>query len=129
MASVNYKKKLGWGYVLNQQVQYDYLPKRAQKAKSLGWNPQPHQYFDITVSSITVNKDYAWDGLTGWIDSEVTMRASLIHDALYQAIREGLLDRKRDRKLADLIFWDILRADGVNWFWACVLYYGVRLLG
>lgn len=43
---------------------------------------------------------YAWDGATGAIDF---MRPSLVHDALYQLMREGHLDPYRDRETADII--------------------------
>ena len=36
-----------------------------------------------------VEKDYAWDGPSGpTIDTSNSMRASLVHDVLYQAMRE-----------------------------------------
>ncbi|MDE0105591.1 MAG: DUF1353 domain-containing protein [Bryobacterales bacterium] len=128
MARINYRKKWDWEYELNEKVIYQYKPSRARKAKKFKWNAQ-HAYFEITSSEITVNEGYSWDGLTGWTDAEVTMRASLIHDVLYQAIEEGLLDRSRDRKLADLIFRDILMEDGTRRRWAKMLYKFVRWLG
>ena len=59
---------------------------------------------DITTPYITLNaqgmltlKDgYAWDGPSGpTIDTLTFMRGSLIHDALYQLMREGKLDHDR----------------------------------
>ena len=40
-----------------------------------------------------IRKGYAWDGPSGpAIDTKSMMRASLVHDALYQLISEGMLD-------------------------------------
>ena len=40
---------------------------------------------------LIVNAGYAWDGATCFPDMKSIMRGSLIHDALYQLMREGLL--------------------------------------
>ena len=45
-----------------------------------------------TEGVLTVKKGYAWDGASGpTIDTKNSMRGSLVHDALYQLMREGLL--------------------------------------
>ena len=45
-----------------------------------------------TEGILTVKKGYAWDGASGpTIDTKNSMRGSLVHDALYQLMREGLL--------------------------------------
>ena len=42
---------------------------------------------------LTIRSGYAWDGPSGpTIDTPTFMRGSLIHDALYQLIRQGLLE-------------------------------------
>jgi hypothetical protein len=42
---------------------------------------------------LSIRKFYAWDGHSGpTIDTRDFMRGSLIHDALYQLMREGVLD-------------------------------------
>jgi hypothetical protein len=41
---------------------------------------------------LTINSGYAWDGPSGpTFDTPSTMRASLVHDAIYQLIREHRL--------------------------------------
>ena len=41
---------------------------------------------------LTLNEGYAWDGPSGpTINTKSSMRGSLVHDALYQLIRLGLL--------------------------------------
>lgn len=56
---------------------------------------------------------YAWDGASGpTIDTKNSMRASLIHDALYQLMREGKLGQEwRDE--ADKLLHDICVKDGM----------------
>lgn len=78
---------------------------------------------------------YAWDGPSGiTIDTKSFMRGSLIHDALYQLLREtglGLGHNRHDirRHQADLVLRDICLEDGM-WVWrAKWVYRGVRLGG
>lgn len=75
---------------------------------------------------LTIRKGYAWDGPSGpAIDTRTFMRGSLVHDALYQLIREGHLDIDR-RKAADIILRRICREDGM-WSWrAWWVYHGLR---
>ena len=79
--------------------------------------------------TLIVKKGYRWDGCSGptW-DTDNTMHGGLIHDVLYQAMREGLL-HGTNRKTVDLLFYKLLRDDGMNWFRANYYYYGVRIMG
>lgn len=66
-------------------------------------------------------RGYGWDGPSGpTIDTEDSLRAALVHDALYQLLREEILPRSY-RKKADRIFRRILKADGMplwrRWYW------------
>ncbi len=57
--------------------------------------------------------NYAWDGPSGpTIDTKTFMRGALVHDALYQLMREKHIDHKKYRKQADIILRDICKADG-----------------
>ena len=60
---------------------------------------------------ITILKGYAWDGASVIVDRKTNMRASLVHDALYQLMREGEIDFRLWRD-ADLEFDKLLKADG-----------------
>ena len=74
-------------------------------------------------------KGYAWDGPSGpTFDTPAFMRGSLIHDALYQLIREKHL-RPEFRVVADKILYDILREDGMSLIRAKIAYRGVRWFG
>ena len=72
---------------------------------------------------------YAWDGASGPArDTETFMRASLVHDCLYQMMREGHLD-KSYRKHADKIMQAIAVEDGMNKVRAWYTYHAVRIFG
>ena len=68
-----------------------------------------------------IRAGYAWDGPSGpTIDTKNSMRGSLVHDALYQLMRQGHLG-DNCREIADDFLYDVLVADGMNklraWFW------------
>ena len=57
------------------------------------------------------------------------MRGSLVHDALYQLMRRGLLNYKEDREPADRILYQICREDGMSRIRAKMVYLGVHWFG
>ena len=62
---------------------------------------------------LIIKAGYAWDGPSGpTIDTKSAMRGSLIHDALYQLMREELLD-KEWRGPADWIYEKACVEDGM----------------
>jgi len=76
---------------------------------------------------LTVIRGYAWDGPSGpAIDTGNFMRGSLIHDVLYQMMREGLLSQDY-RMIADEILRVICLEDGMCTLRAWWVYHGVRL--
>lgn len=84
-------------------------------------------WFTIKDNKITIQKGYAWDGASGpTIDTKNTIKASLIHDCLYQAMRLGLLD-KSCRKAADKELRDQMKANKVWKLRANIWYIAVRL--
>ena len=87
-------------------------------------------YIQITRNKIiTVHKGYAWDGPSGpTIDTENFIEASLIHDALYQIIREKHLLEKY-RKIADVILYHMCRELDMNWIRAQYVYWSLRVFG
>ena len=77
--------------------------------------------------TLTIRAGYAWDGASGpTYDSKSSMRPSLVHDALYQLMRLGLLDHSF-RPAADTIFHRLCSEDGMfgprAWLW----YHAVRI--
>lgn len=72
-----------------------------------------NDFVHITADGLLmISAGYAWDGATMAPDSKSIMRASLIHDALYQLIRMGILPPSR-RVIADDILQDVLLEDGL----------------
>lgn len=83
-----------------------------------------------TDGFLTIKNGYAWDGPSGPVkDTEENMRASLVHDALYQLMRNEKLKSRTHRKAADQLFKDICKADGVSKFWASTYYKALRKFG
>lgn len=79
--------------------------------------------------TLHIANNYAWDGPSGpSIATADFMRGSLVHDALYQLMRTDLLP-KVHRKLADIMLKKICLEDGMPYFRANYVYYGVRLFG
>ena len=74
-------------------------------------------------------KGYSWDGPSGpTIDTKNFMRGSLVHDALYQLMRERLVGLEH-RKYADGLLRQICRADGMSAIRAWWVYHSVRAFG
>jgi hypothetical protein len=76
-----------------------------------------------------ISAGYAWDGCSGpTVDTKSTMRAGLVHDALYQLTRADLLSQSRRRDI-DKEFHKILREDGMWKPRAWYYYQAVRRFG
>ena len=72
------------------------------------------RFISLTPDGLfTVRAGYAWDGASGptW-DTPSSMRGALVHDALYQLMRMGLLPQAV-RPIADAVAGLIWRADGM----------------
>ena len=79
---------------------------------------------------LTIKKGYAWDGPSGpVVDTKKNMRASLVHDALYQLMRLEQLSSDNYKDKADKIFQNICIKDGVPKKIASAYYYGLKLGG
>jgi len=100
------------------------------------------RFLKLDQQILIINPGYAWDGATGVPDHKCIMRASLVHDALYQSIRCGYFCRSGQhvvmsgkmvnemRKAADKEFLRVALEDGTPAVIAVhVLYKGVRLFG
>ena len=83
----------------------------------------------ITTDYVTLSRNgilyiiegYAWDGPSGpTIDTKSSMRGSLVHDALYQLLREGKLPPEA-RSVADDLLYNICVEDGM-WKWRAWLW-------
>lgn len=77
--------------------------------------------------TLTLRKGYAWDGPSGpTVDTPAFMRGSLVHDALYQLMREGHLDPAVCRAPADALLRALCLEDGMSAPRAWWVHLGVR---
>jgi hypothetical protein len=93
--------------------------------------PVETQFVDLsTAGRITVKNGYAWDGPSGpTIDTLNFMRGSLVHDALYQLMRERRVDASRYKDVADRLLQTMCKQDGMTALRAWFVYQAVRLFG
>ncbi|WP_203570481.1 MULTISPECIES: DUF1353 domain-containing protein [Deefgea] len=91
-------------------------------------------YIELKANgSLQIKTAYSWDGASGPMpDLASIMRASLIHDALYQLMREQHLPASY-RKAADRLLLNTCLADGMNsvlahWVYACVRCFAQRYI-
>jgi len=129
---------------MNKAFSYQKIKKKGYKYKtahyySVNLNFMPgfaldNNFFSISADGLLgIRAAYAWDGASGpTFDTKSTMRASCVHDVLYQAIRENLLPLKfkddADRELARIMIEDS-NTSWFNRFRAKYYYWGVRLFG
>jgi hypothetical protein len=76
-----------------------------------------------------ISKGYSWDGPSGpTFDTKNFMQGSLVHDALYQLMREQHLDLKY-RKYADELLRVMCIEDSMSKIRARIVYWAVRIFG
>lgn len=95
-------------------------------------NVRPHcdivtPYITLTTFGILrIRSGYAWDGPSGpTFDTKTFMQGSLVHDAIYQLMREGFLD-KSFKVLADEELGRICKEDGMWSFRAAYVEWAVK---
>lgn len=77
--------------------------------------------------TLYIYNGYSWDGCTGVPTYDWNLRASLYHDALYQAKKCGA-DTISWGKI-DSLFRIMMKQDGANLVERNLYYYGVRAIG
>lgn len=119
---ISYKKRRRYKYTLydNYHLPTDIRPTQ----------PISTDYIDLTTNGwLTIKKKYAWDGPSGPApDISILMRGSLVHDALYQLMREKLLPLAA-REKADWLLREICLEDGAPRFLADFVYISVDWFG
>ncbi len=123
MECISYKK--GYKYQLVEEYFADIPIKPCADIYS------GSDYIILTCEGkITIKKGYAWDGPSGpTIDTRNFMRGSLVHDALYQLMREDKLDHNIYREAADRLLQKICKEDGMSSVRAWWVYKGLRIGG
>ena len=88
-------------------------------------------FIDLDITGLLrIKQAYTWDGPSGPVkDTPENMRASLVHDALYQLMRSNHLNARTQRKTADVQFSIICKEDGVSGRTANLWYRGLRRFG
>jgi len=120
--SIYYQRLPQWKYRLEAryQVSVGFYERKAERGNDFVW---------LDHGLLTISEGYAWDGPSGpAIDTRTWMRASLVHDALYQLMREDHLPREL-RKLVDDLMRAHLLEDGMSRFRAWYSYRAVRFFG
>lgn len=114
----SYIHKLPPTFPIINEIETDYL-----------WLGMGGKFSDL-YTRLIVKSGYAWDGPSGpTIDTKNFMRGSLVHDALYQLMRYGHLDKNVYRIHADRELQHICIEDGMCWIRAQFVYWGVRIGG
>lgn len=119
---IQYKKRRKYKYTLHSDYEYQ-TSIQVDKGRDLGL------LAIATDGKLRIKKGYAWDGASGpAVDTKTIMRASLVHDALYQLMREGVIPQSQ-RERADMILREICIADKMSKLGVWCVYKAVRLLG
>ncbi|QSA96490.1 DUF1353 domain-containing protein [Methylococcus sp. EFPC2] len=121
MKCIAYKD--GYKYQLKEsyEVLIDIKPEVSIATSYIGLDAQ---------GKLSLREGYAWDGPSGpTIDTLTFMRGSLIHDALYQLMREEHLDKDKYREQADRLLQKICLEDGMGALRAWWVYQGVKRFG
>lgn len=105
MTTVNVYYRTGYRHQLAEDYEI-YVAKHGIFPTSPGGN----DYVFLTIDGrLMISKGYAWDGASGpAINTRSFVRPSLVHDALYQLIRLGIVT---DRLAADKLLGTMLRED------------------
>ena len=119
---MKYKKRQAYKYNLHSEEQIETGITPAQ--------PFDSPFLSLSEQGLlTIKKGYSWDGASGpAIDTQNILKASLVHDALYQLMREEVLPQS-SREQADRLLRQICLEHGMSNFRATYIYYGVRVFG
>ncbi|PCJ91124.1 MAG: hypothetical protein COA46_09260 [Porticoccaceae bacterium] len=123
MECISYKKGYKYQLVETYTVEIPITPETDISS--------PSEFITLTSDGfLSIKKGYAWDGPSGpTIDTCNFMRGSLVHDALYQLMREKLLDNDPTRDLADRLLQKMCKEDGMSSIRAWWVYKGLRIGG
>ncbi len=113
----------GYKYQLKREytLRLDLRPPQAIDTEYIGF---------ALDGTLRIARGYAWDGPSGpTIDTLDFMRGSLVHDALYQLMRENHLDHAVYRDQADRLLQRLCIEDGMSTPRAWLVYKAVSWFG
>ena len=117
---IKYKKRRKEKWIVEEPIRFVLQDFILQGIEHSGKN------LSIKNGVLRIEPGYAWDGASSIMpDIPSVMEASLIHDAGYQLMREGVLPQKA-RKAIDQIFYQVSKDKGMNRFLAWIAYRAVR---
>jgi hypothetical protein len=115
-----------------RETNYKYELRRTYKVKTpiVRNETCANEYLTLAKDGeLTIQAKYQWDGPSGpTYDTPSFMRGSLVHDAFYQMMREGLLHLSH-RGAVDKLLRVHCREDGMGWLRALWVYRGVKRFG
>lgn len=117
-----YKKRRKYKYTLTESYvqNIEIYPKEKLGNRFLNLNED---------GELFLASGYSWDGPSGpTIDTKNFMKGSLVHDALYQLMREEYLEQVY-RKYADQLLREMCVNVGMSNIRAFFVYWGVRIFG
>jgi len=119
---IKYKKRKRYKYDLHSDFRYS-TGIEVEAPKDL-------EYLRIdSDGELYLKAGYSWDGPSGLtIDTKAFMRGSLVHDALYQLMREGVIGQDQ-RERADELLREMCIEDGMSRMRALWVYRAVRMAG
>lgn len=115
-------------YQIVEKITVPIVSDRLKKALSDTGLTVNHPYYSIDSSGVTANDLYAWDGVTGAINTKNLRIASLIHDIGCQAVNDGRLP-KSFRSAFDREYYEQAELYGVNKLRRILHYIAIRIWG
>lgn len=123
MSKINYRSLRAYKYQLMEDYTYA-LPHAEWENTDLQTD-----FYSLADGVLTVRAGYCWDGPSGpTFDTPDFMRGSLVHDVLYQMMREKEQPQTM-RPLADDVLRLVCIEDGMSRLRAWYVWKGVRLFG
>ncbi|MEJ1377973.1 MAG: hypothetical protein RPU32_08400 [Candidatus Sedimenticola sp. (ex Thyasira tokunagai)] len=120
---ISYKKRLKYKYTLHDAYSHP-DPTGIEVVKAID-----QKMLDLDEDGrLTIHKGYSWDGATSTPDSASIMKGSLVHDALYQLMREEKIGFDQ-RLRADQLLREICIDSGMFKPYAWWVFWAVRLFG
>lgn len=88
-----------------------------------------HEYYELNRNGeLKIKRNFCWNGANFVPDIKTVMKASCVHDCLYQMIRLNLIPDSQ-RNEADETFKEVCLSSGMNSLLANGFYKGLRIFG
>ena len=127
MKTVTYRDGSNYRYQLAVDYEIKIKPLTNCNVKT----PDTHHFISLTKDGdLTIKAGYAWDGASGpAVNTKNFVRGSLVHDALYQLMRAGKVNRSKHRGYADNLLREICQEDGMSRFRSWYVLKAVKTFG